>query len=145
MTKLTEEQIKDIAQQLDCGLSCHVNIKTSELLFIPDTKQYADEDLDAWADDLKKIKKDKKNYRTIDPPNSSDSFNIMPQFIKTLPDDLTLTDILTKALTKRKPFQEFKFAIDNSGDNRQKWFDFKDQMLVQWVKNELKYIDDQDE
>lgn len=145
MTKLTQEQIKEIAEQLGCGFSCHYNIKTNDLLFIPDLENYLDEELDAWADDLKKIKKDKKNYKTIDPPKSSDSFEIMVQFIGTLPDDLKLKDVLSTALAKRKPFQEFKFAIDNSGDYRQNWFDFKNEMLVEWVKNELKYIDDKDE
>ena len=145
MTKLTKEQIKEIAEELDCGFSCHYNIKTNDLIFIPDLEIYHDDELDAWADDLKKIKKDKKNFKTIDPPKSSDSFEIMVQFIKTLHDDHELRDTLSQALTQRKPFQEFKFIIDNSGDYRQKWFNFKNQMLVEWVKKELNYIDDGDE
>lgn len=145
MTKLTREQIKEIAEQLDCGFSCYCNIKTNALLYVPHIENNLNTDLDAWAEDLEKIKKERRNYKTIDPPKSSDTFELMLRFIKTLPEDSKLRSILTQALAKRKPFQEFKFAIDNSGDYRQQWFDFKNEMLVEWVKSELKYFDVSDE
>ncbi len=34
-----------------------------------------------------------------------------------------------------------KFDIDRSGSYRQKWFDFKEQKLIQWVKDLLEAED----
>ena len=39
--------------------------------------------------------------------------------------DQNLQSKLLNALSKNKPFKEFKFLIDNDPDYRQQWFDFK--------------------
>ena len=45
-------------------------------------------------------------------------------------------------LSKKKPFREFKFVIDNSGAYRQEWFDFKNRKLEEFVRNRLNELAD---
>ncbi len=56
----------------------------------------------------------------------------MNDFVNQLTDS-NLQSILFEALSRKKPFQAFKFVIDNSGDFRQQWFDFKNEQLKKWV------------
>ena len=52
-------------------------------------------------------------------------------------DDTRLQDKLINALNKSKPFRNFKWQIDNSGDYRQQWFDFKKIRYIQLVKEQI--------
>ena len=51
-------------------------------------------------------------------------------------DNTRLQDRLINALNKSKPFQNFKRQIDNSGEYRQFWFDFKKKRYIEWVKEQ---------
>jgi short-subunit dehydrogenase involved in D-alanine esterification of teichoic acids len=57
-------------------------------------------------------------------------------------DSAELRYSLVNALNKKHPFQNFKWVVDNSGLYRQKWFDFKNQSLIEWVKIKLRDSDD---
>jgi hypothetical protein len=133
MKSLTQIQIKEIAEQLDCGFRCFWSRIDEELLFIPDTFKYPDMETDAWSDEIKKIDDNFSDYVEIEQMESHNTFVIMEDFIHTLSDSNKLKGELIDALNKRKPFREFKFVIDHSGDNRQKWFDFKNMRIQQWV------------
>jgi hypothetical protein len=133
MKPLTPEQIKEIAGQLDCGFRSFVSKIDGEILFIPDTFKHPDIDMHAWSDEIKKIDANFSDYMEIEQMESRDSFKIMADFVDTLPDSNSLKGRLIHALNKNKPFREFKFVIDNSGEYRQRWFDFKNQRIQQWV------------
>jgi hypothetical protein len=60
----------------------------------------------------------------------------MEKFIENFNDE-RLRDKLWEALGGPKPVWNFKFEVDNSGPYRQKWFDFKKQQLIEWVKGQL--------
>lgn len=64
----------------------------------------------------------------------------MEDFTDGLPDNTRIKVTLIEALNKRKPFREFKYEIDNSGDYRQLWFDFKNQKMIEYVKDRVDYI-----
>ena len=64
----------------------------------------------------------------------------MEDFTDELPDNTRIKVTLIEALNKRKPFREFKYEIDNSGDYRQLWFDFKNQKMIEYVKDRIDYI-----
>jgi len=51
--------------------------------------------------------------------------------------DKNLQSRLFDTLRKNKPFKEFKFVIDNSGDFRQQWFDFKNKWQQDFVARQL--------
>jgi hypothetical protein len=140
MTKLTKEQIKEIAEQLDCGLRCFWNKKNGELLFIPNKVNYPDIETEAWSDEIEKLENNFDDYKEIDQLESKDSFEIMVDFVASLNNSTQLKSKLINALNMKKPFREFKFVIDNSSKYKQQWFDFKNQKLQKWVQDKFDHI-----
>ena len=142
MTTLTQEQIKEIVQELDCGNKCFVHKETNELIFIPDTDRNPTMDTEFFEEELEKIDNNFDDYNVIETLESSESFEIMADFTEQLEDNNNLKTKLANALSKKKPFREFKFVMDNSGAYRQEWFDFKNSKLEEFVKNRLNELAD---
>ena len=135
MIKLTKDQIKEIADYLDSGLKCYVNKETGIIIYTPDFNDgYSDEEL--WEESLNELDENWDKYVAIDKMESHESFEIMADFAENV-DINDLRESLIKALNRKHPFQNFKWVVDNSGPYRQKWFDFKKQRLIEWVKNQL--------
>lgn len=140
MIALTSEQIKEIAETIDCGFVCHWNIKSNRLIFIPSNDEFEYDDSGAWDEDIKELELNSNEYREIELPDSRESFRFMEDFTDELPDNTRIKVTLIEALNKRKPFREFKYAIDNSGEYRQLWFDFKNQKMIEYVRDSIDYI-----
>jgi hypothetical protein len=139
MKTLTQEQIKEVAEMLEIGFTAYWNKKTNELLFIGESANDLDE---GFQEDLKKLKDGRKDYIEIPRLESWESFKIMEQFVDELPDSLELKNELIVCLNQKHPFKHFKFAIDDSGDYREKWFDFKSEWMQNYVKDILRYLND---
>lgn len=137
---LTQVQIKEIAEMLDCGFRCFLNTQNDETLFIPDTLHYPELESEAWDEELQKLDDNFSDYVEFESLESSDSFQIMASFVDTLKDSNPLKSALSRALSNSKPFRGFKFLVDNSGDYRQAWFDFKNIELEARVTEKLKRI-----
>ena len=134
---MTDEQINELADNLDSGLRCYVHRETKIIVTIPDSAfEIGNDSVEFWKDSIKEIKKDFKNYVEIEKMDSRESFRLMEDFIGTVENE-RLRDKLEQALSRPKPFWNFKFEVDNSGPYRQKWFDFKKQQLMEWVKGQL--------
>jgi Uncharacterised protein family (UPF0158) len=140
MTALTSEQIKEIADTIDCGFVCHWNIKNNRLIFLPTDQLIQYNDSDAWDEDIKEVEQNFNDYKEIEKPDSTKSFRFMEDFTDELPDNTRIKVTLLEALNKRKPFREFKYEIDNSGEYRQLWFDFKNQKMIDYVQDRIKDI-----
>ncbi|PIP55369.1 MAG: hypothetical protein COX07_00320 [Bacteroidetes bacterium CG23_combo_of_CG06-09_8_20_14_all_32_9] len=135
MIKITEQQINDIASDLDCGMRCFYNKQTGEIKSFPTFDSgYIDEEL--WEEEQKELDENWSDYLEFENFTSSDSFEIMVDFAKNV-DNARLRNKLINSLHKSKPFRNFKWHIDNSGDYRQKWFDFKNNRYIEFVKNQL--------
>lgn len=133
--KLTEKQIEEIADDLDCGLRCYYHLKSGEIKKIPNFDNWiGDEEL--WEEDLDEIEENWDDYFEFVGFESHESFQIMADFTDNL-NDTVLQNKLIDALNRRKPFQNFKWLIDNSGEYRQKWFDYKKSRYIQWVKEQI--------
>ena len=138
MINLSIDQIKEIADQLDCGNRCYINKETGEIKTTPDFDNgYADEEL--WADVLEELEENWDKYIQIDKMESHESFDLMADFAESV-DSKELRDSLINALNKKHPFRNFKWVVDNSGPYRQRWFDFKTQKLIKWVEKKLDEI-----
>ncbi len=137
MINLTEKQIKVIAGELDCGFICYYNKRTGETknMLNPDNWDGTDE---LWEEDQKELEENSADYIEFEGFESRESFRIMEDFASTV-DDSKLRDSLINALHKRKPFANFKWQIDNSGDYRQQWFDYKNKRYIEHVKDQLEY------
>lgn len=142
MLHLTEEQVKEIAGQLDCGFRCFIHRQTGELITLPDTLRYPEMETEAWQDEQEKLDNNFDEYFEIEQLESKDSFKIMADFTDQLDDKIKLKSDLIKALNKKKSFREFNFVIHNSGVYKQQWFDFKNEKLKMWVTDRLKYMAD---
>ena len=75
-------------------------------------------------------------YFEFSPPDSNEGFRIMEAFAERLKEDEKLQNRLIRALNNRKPFVNFNDIIHDS-DYRQKWFDFKQQWLENFVAARL--------
>jgi hypothetical protein len=137
MSQFSDKDIREIAQQLDCGFRCFYHRETGELLFIPDELKHIGMDMDAWSDEQEKLENDFNSYEEIEQLQSGDSFQIIADFTEQLSGNERLQNQLIKALSNKHPFRNFKFVIDNSGTYRQQWFAFKDARLIDWVKQRL--------
>ncbi|MGB1314192.1 MAG: UPF0158 family protein [Bizionia paragorgiae] len=129
--------IKEIAQELDCGNDCYYNPKTKELITIPNFGDLLDEDefRESFGAELKKVTTNKAEYIKIEGIESFESFKIMQRFITQIADKQFQSELET-VLERKKPFQNFKYSIDNS-DYRQNWFDFKQKELEKIVEKQL--------
>ena len=130
--------IAEIAEHNDCGMNAFVHRKSLKLIFIPNEFRHDLDDVaEFYIEDLTEIDNNFDLFFKIEPPNSHESFNIMKDFAENLDQD-KLKNVLISALNNRKPFSNFKHIVDNS-DIREKWFEFKNQELINRVKIEFKH------
>ena len=134
---ITEELINDIAQDLDIGLSVFVHRKTLETISYPNPDQYSEDEMEVWQEDIDKVENNAGDYFEVERWHGSDMHDIMSDFVEEIVTQPVLKARLTEALQGRKPFQNFKFLIDNSGDNRESWFSYKLQREKDWVRRAL--------
>ena len=136
MLKLTKEQINEIYQDLDCGLRCFLNTETGEIKSIPDfdSNPYAEEEM--WEEEIDEIDSNPDKYVELEEMSSRDSFGMMEEFADEV-DDKTIQKLLLDGLSRPKPFHNFKFVIDNSGEYRDKWFEFKEKRICEWIVEQI--------
>lgn len=129
--------IKRIAQELDCGFDCFYNIRTCEMVTIPNFGQMMDEDdfRDAFGAELEMVNQNKTDFIKFEVLENFESFKIMERFVAELTDKNIQLELET-VLANKKPFQNFKNIIDHS-EFRQSWFDFKQNELEKRVETQL--------
>lgn len=130
--------IKSIAQDLDCGFDCYFNTKTDELITVPNFNNVSDDELfiEALGDVVQNLASNKADFIKIEVLKSFESFKIMEHFVDQL-SDMGLKDNLEEVLKNRKPFQKFKYVVENS-EYRQSWYDFKQKEMEKIVAIQLK-------
>ena len=134
--KLTEEQIKSIAEDLDIGMKVYVHIETNEIKTIIDLDQHYDADTEAWEEDIKEIEENYDRYLEFEKMDSRESFQVMEEFVETVEDE-ELRKKLELGLSLSKPFRNFKDIIDDENEYRMKWFSFKSAKYIESVKEQL--------
>ena len=132
--------VAEIADSIDAGLTCFLNLDTLEVEEIPKNDLelfYDDQDDDENDSSDEPLMKhfDWENFLEVEPLESNESFRIMEAFAENL-EDHHFQNKLVNTLRNRKPFANFKFAIDNS-PYRQQWFGFKKKWLENYVKELL--------
>jgi hypothetical protein len=80
MLTFTKEQIKEIADQLDCGLRDFYNKQNTELKFVPNIEKHPNMDTEAWEDELDKLDENYLDYKEIEAIESHNSFIVMENF-----------------------------------------------------------------
>ena len=136
MIKPTDQQIKEIADNLSSGMRCFYSKRTGEIKTILNFDSWDGADEELWEEEIKEIEENWGDHVEFEKMSSRESFEVMVDFAESV-DNPSLQDRLIKALNKSKPFRNFKWQIDNSGDYRQQWYNFKDQRYIQWVKIQI--------
>lgn len=137
LSKYPKELIKSIAEEIDMGMICFLNTDTLEVESVLGESYNTCSDFEDFYQEVYDKVDNWVNVIRIEPPQSWQSFKIMEDFIETcISDNDSVKKRLWNALSKRKPFQNFKFIIDDS-QYRQCWFDFKQSKLEQFVLEEL--------
>ena len=136
MIELSHEQIKSIAEELECGMKCYVNWKSKETKIVLDFDRHIGADEEPWEDEIRELEENWSDYFEIENMTSMESFMVMEDFTE-LVEDRDLQDRLEYALHRPKPFQNFKYEIDYSDEYRQKWFAFKSGRYIEWVRDQI--------
>ena len=84
-----------------------------------------------------RIDEDFERYAAIEPVPSHDSFQIMEDFVESLPEGAARRDLVS-ALNQRKPFRRFKDTLLAYPDLREQWFRFHEQAFIEIIKEWLK-------
>ena len=132
--KLSEENLKEIAGLLDTGMDCFYHLPTGQIEYHPDLNDpYFEPEF--WTDVIEKIKNEEENYVRFEKMDSYESYRVMEDFASSL-EDYNFKNQLLLALTKPKPFRNFKNLIDSS-DFRNEWFAFKDRVYIEFVRRQV--------
>ena len=134
--EVPKEILNDIADSMEAGFKCFIHRETFEVVSYLNPDQYPEMDPKDWKDEIDKVRKNKKKFIEVEAMTSSDSFRVMEEFADSLENNATRVRLLT-ALQGRKPFANFKHQIENSGDFRNLWFEFRREKNIEWVANQL--------
>jgi hypothetical protein len=136
--KYTPELIKSIAEHIGCGLVCFLNPETIEVIKIPqgflEENEFSEDDF--YQADLARIEHEWGNSIRIEPPESFESFKDMEWFARNEIQDKPMQMKLLNALSHGKPFRNFKNIVESS-EFRQQWFDYHQQCLEKYVRDQL--------
>ncbi len=138
-TKYPKELIRSITEEIDMGMICFLNTDTLEVESVlgESYNAYGNDDFKDFYQEVYDKVDNWVNLIRIEPPQSWQSFKIMEDFIATcISDDDSVKNHLWDAISKKKPFQNFKFLIDDS-QYRQCWLDFKQAKLERFVLEQL--------
>ena len=123
---------------MEAGFTCFIHKDTHEVVEYITEDDYPDVDPKDWKEEKDKIKKNKKKFIEIERMNSFESFKCMEEFIHSL-ENIPTKNRLLQAITGRKPFANFKYQIDNSGEYRDSWFAFRREKTIEWIQNQLEF------
>jgi hypothetical protein len=137
----SKETVKYIAGEADMGMICFINEDTMEIESVPgQSSAFGDADFDGFYQETYDRVDSWGSFIRVDPPEPRESFKMMEDFIeKCIPDSDRIKNRLWDALSRRKPFRNFKNVIDDS-PYRQRWFDFKQTWLEDFVRDQLPNI-----
>jgi len=108
MINLTEQQIKDIAEYLDCGMRCYYNKRTGEIKTILNFDSWIGADEELWEEYIKEIEENWGDYVEFEGMESHEAFRVMADFAESV-DNSKLRGRLINALNRPKPFRNFKW------------------------------------
>lgn len=134
--QLTPEMTKEIADQLDMGMKCFYHEPTGELEYYPDEFKYPGFDEELWAEAIDKVEENFHEYVVFTGMESSESFEIMEDFINEIPQE-KIRDKFINAIERRKPFQQFKNLLLDYPDLREQWFAYKDKRYIEYVEEQV--------
>lgn len=133
--KLQDEEVKAIAEDLEMGMIVYISKETNEIKTVIDTDNFY-ADTEPWEEDLNEVEENYDKYLEIEKMDSPESYRVMEDFIETVKDE-ELKKKLELGLSLSKPFRNFKDIIDDENEYRNKWFTFRDERYIEFVKEQI--------
>ena len=161
--KLSDEQIREIAENVERGNVCYINANTREIIFMMNNEALSDYGI-SWEDDdeenetpddnspswqkemyadvkadMNKIDSwDVKDTIRIEKPETHEAFKFMENFVDEVIPEGKLKQDFWKALSRSHPFSNFNTIVHNCR-YREEWFEFKHNALEEYVREEIGY------
>ena len=139
---ISNDVIKDIAQNLEMGMKSWYHIPTGEILSAPDRMKH-DIDDELWEEAFNEIDGKMHECIAFECLETHEEFKIMESFMENEVSDKKLCTRLIIALSNRKPFRNFEYLIDDS-DYREAWFAFRLKWYMKHVQQELEFYNRKD-
>jgi hypothetical protein len=128
--------IEEIAELLDCGFLVYVQKTTFNNIVVPDEDANFGMELEEYESEFEELEKNYQDYFKIEKWTTSEAFDIMKDFANQVKVE-NLQKELLNAINKKGPFKQFMFTIDNSGEHRQKWFDYSNNRKEAFVREQF--------
>lgn len=132
--KIVDSDLLDLLEDNSGFRTGYIDKQTGEILVT-----FEDCDEPEQEEVIETLEQDPDRYLTVEPLESREGFRIMERFVASLPEG-EHRNLLSKVLSWKKPFSNFKSALGDMGDARQQWFDFHDKELlrlaVEWLEFE---------
>lgn len=143
LSKLSDRQIREIAERVDAGEMCYIHAGTGEAIFVVDDELSWD-DADE-EDEMEKIHSwEEKDTIRIKKPKSYEAFKFMERFVNEVIPEGRLKEDFEQALSKKHPFRNFS-AIADRCEYQEAWYEFKQNALEAYVREKLDCWDDEEE
>ena len=113
----------------------YLDLETGEILFISD---YMDDEETGKLKD--QVEEDSDRYERIPEAESHEGYEDMVEFIATVKDE-RLVELLEVAINGKGAFRRFKDVLLNYPEERERWFQFKDDRMEEKA---LEWLDDID-
>lgn len=130
--------IGDLVMALDdhTGAEHYLDLETGEVLRFSEDPGL-NEDLEEEIGEA--MEKNPERFRLIEPISSSTAFQVMADFVESLPESRAKID-LSRALGRSRPFRNFKDALLPFPEIRDKWFQYHDEkykaLALSWLQGE---------
>lgn len=146
MPTITPEILKQIAEELDMGMVCYYHKTTGGLEIYPDENHNPGFDGEFWEDVMDKVSENRDDYIEIEPMHSHESFGVMENFVGKI-DHVPTRNKFIDAISRKRPFAHFKDTLDYYPELLEKWYVFKSEAYIQYVKDQLnpENFDEEDE
>lgn len=135
--ELTLAQISEIAEHLDMGeYRCFYYFTDKEVVTIWSEEAIEFNEDEQMAEMQRQIEENMEDFFEFEKMDSRRSFRVMQGFAEEVP-DRKLQNKLFDALEGSKPFKNFRWIIDNSGDYRDEWFKYKKNAEIEAIKRQI--------
>ena len=129
-----EAVVNSIAQSLEMGMNCYLNVDTLEIEEWPKDFDFDDSSMDDDEEQPQCIHW--QNVLKFKPLNANESFRIMADFAESL-ENLPAGREMVSILNRKKPFAHFNQYIHNSV-YRDDWFRFRQKVYEDYVRQEIR-------
>lgn len=136
MPIITPEKLKQIADDLDTGMVCYYHKVTGEIEVYPHELSNPGFDEEFWEDVMDKVSESREEYMSFEPMDSRESFQVIENFIAQI-DDIPTHNKFIEAVSRKRPFANFKDMLHYYPELREQWFVFKNEAYIDYVKEQV--------